>query len=185
MELIIILAFPLVVGGGVLAPKIINSLYGQEFAPSALALQILLVMTGIVFIYSVFQKSLIIFDQQKKIFQTMLAGVILNIGLNVILIPKYSLYGAAVATVVTHLLILFLQLIFVLKIDEINLFNPRIIQAFFGAIICSVAMYFIISLPSIYSLPVALSIFVGAVIYLILLWAYKKTIDRFFKIIPT
>ena len=183
MELIIIFVLPLVVGGVILAPKIIDFLYGQEFIPSVLALKILLVMTGIVFIYSVFQKSLIIFNQQKKIFQTMLAGVIVNVGLNIVLIPKYSLYGAAVATVITHLLILFLQLRFILKIGEINLFDSRIIQTFLGAIICSVAMYFIISLPLIYSLPVALTIFIGAVSYFILLWMYKKTVNKFFRII--
>ena len=174
MEFMIILAFPLVIGGIVLAPKIIESFYGQSFGPSILTFQILLMMVGIIFLYDSFEKLLMAVDQQKKIFWAALFGVITNVTLNLLLIPKYSLYGAAIATVMTHLLIFFLLVIFTLKFTTIKPLNLKIILSLIGAIVSSIIMYFVISLPLIHSLNFILTILIGVATYLICFGTYKK-----------
>ena len=112
MEIMIFFAIPLVVGGIVLAPKIIAFIYDSSYFSSVLVFQILIIMSGILFLYYPFSQALFIYNQQKKIFWAVLSGVIINIILNLILIPRFSLYGAAFATVITHLLIFALLLKF-------------------------------------------------------------------------
>jgi len=108
LEIMIALALPLVVGGMILAPKIIHSFYSIEFSPSILAFQILIGTAGLVFLYRPFYDAMIVLNHERKIFWITMSGAAVNVVLNLILIPKYSLYGAAIATVVTYTLVLFI-----------------------------------------------------------------------------
>jgi O-antigen/teichoic acid export membrane protein len=179
MGIMILLAFPLMVGGIVLAPKIIDFIYGQSYSSSILAFQILIIMAGIIFLYEAFQRILVVFNQQKKLFLAVLGGAVINIILNLILIPKYSLYGAAVATVITNLLIFFCLMRFTLKFTPIQPFNLKILTSFIGAVLCSSIMYFVIIQPQIYYLSVILTILIGAASYLMCFLGYKKLTSQF------
>jgi len=179
MEIMITLAVPLVVGGITLAPKIINFIYNQSYNPSILALQILIVMAGTVFLFRPFHYLLIVTNQQKKIFYVMSGGAIINAILNLILIPKFSLYGAAVSTTVSLLLVFFLLSRFTLKLTPIKSFTLQFFLSLIGISLSTLSMYFIISQPQIYNLNIFLSILIGVAIYLISLLVYKKVIGRF------
>lgn len=165
LKLLIFLGLPIVVGGIALSSKIIDFVYDSSFEPSVLALKILLIMSGIAFLCIPFGQILIAFNQQKKVFWAALAGGIINIILNLILIPKYSLYGAAVATVITYSLIFLLYLIFARKFISIKPFNFKIFITFIKVIIAAILMYFAISYPKIYELHVLFPVFIGAIIY--------------------
>jgi len=67
MKLMIILAFPLVMGGLIFAPQIINFIYGQGFSPSILAFRILILMAGLIYLSSPFIQILMAANQQKRI----------------------------------------------------------------------------------------------------------------------
>lgn len=180
MEIAILFAVPIMVGGIVLAPRIIDFIYNPSFFPSILAFQILIVMAGIILLHTAFSEVLIVSNQQKKIFWIALAGAIINVILNLILIPKFSLYGAAFATVVTHLLIFYLLFKFTLKFTSIKPFNLRFLLIFIGAVLSSALMYFVISQPAIYHLNVFLSILIGAGVYLSFFLVYKNLVDKIF-----
>ena len=65
----------------------------------------------------------------KKSFYKTLFGLILNIGLNLILISKYGVYGAAVATSVTQIFTIFIVDYFIKEYREqffiqLKSFNP-------------------------------------------------------------
>ncbi|RKX94234.1 MAG: hypothetical protein DRP84_07325 [Spirochaetes bacterium] len=178
-EIMILLATPLVIGGVVLSPRIINFIYDESFSPSILAFQILIVMAGIIFLYNSFRWVLIAANQQKKLFFAVLSGAIINIILNLVLIPKYSLYGAAVATVITHILIFILLVNYTLRFTTIRPFNLKIIISFVGAILSSLGMYVVIIQSQIYYLNIVLTILIGAGIYSICLFGYKKIVNRY------
>lgn len=181
MELMIILAAPLVVGGYVLAPKIIGFLYGESFVPSALAFQILILMAGIICISRPFERILIVSDHQTKFFQVTFLGAIINIILNLILIPKYSLYGAAVATVITYLLMFVLFFNLTLKYTPIKPLSFRSIFYLIAAIFSSALMYFILSQPLIYNLNIFVSILTGALAYLLIIMVFMLIPKYCFK----
>lgn len=174
MKIMISLAVPITTGGIVLAPKIIDFLYGQSYFPSVFAFQILVVTTGIIFLCITFQQGLIIANQQKNIFWAVLFGAIFNVVLNSILIPEFSLYGAAISTVVTNLLIFFLLVRFTLRFTPIAPFDLKTLTNFMITILCSLIMCLAISSPLIYSLNVILTILVGVVIYLICFFIINK-----------
>lgn len=178
MGVMIFLSVPLVVGGMVLAPRIINYIFDPSFGPSIFAFQILIIMAGIVSLQTPFYHSLIVCDQQKKIFWVALSGAIINVVLNLILIPKFSLYGAAFATVITWLLILLLMFRFALKFTSIKSLNFKLFLNFIGALLSTVPMYFVITCPQIYNLHILFSVSIGASVYFTFLYCYKRVINR-------
>jgi len=180
-EIMIFLAFPAVVGGFVLAPKIINFIYGSDYNPSILAFQILIFMAGINFLNRSFSQVLIVADQQRKIFLVTVSGALINIVLNLILIPKYSLYGAAAAAVITHFLMFFLYFIFTAKFTLIRPLNLEIFLISLKAILAAGVMYFIISWPQIYYLNVFLSVLIGGTVYIITFFVLKSLLNYSFN----
>jgi O-antigen/teichoic acid export membrane protein len=85
---------------------IILSLFGEEFRSSA---EVLFIYSfGLVFVFfsANNNKLLMIGNLQKLMLGRNALGLILNIILNIILIPKYGINGAAFATVLTEIFIL-------------------------------------------------------------------------------
>jgi len=174
VELMILFALPLVTGGIVLAPRIIDYFYSASFFPSILAFQILIVMAGLLCLYRPFSDVLIAANQQRKTFWITLFGALFNIILNLILIPKYSLYGAAATTVVTYIIIFLISVGLAIKYTPIKLPYLKIFSVFIMAILSSTLMYFVITRPLIYNLNVFLSAIIGALTYLSCLLVLKR-----------
>jgi len=181
MDSMIILAFPIVVGGIVLSPRIIDFIYDPTYFPTGretiLAFQILLIMAGLAFLSNPFSQILIVANQQKKLFSVTLAGAVINVILNLIFIPKYSLYGAAVATVATMAIVFFLLFRFTSKLTPVKPLNFKFFLNCISAILATIPMYFLIIQPKIYNLNVFLSILIGAVVYGASLFIFKILIN--------
>lgn len=103
-EATIALGIPIGIGGIILATGIIRTLYGVSYLPSVLSFQVLMIMVSISYFYFPFSQFLIIANRQKQLFWISFLGVVVDVFLNMILIPKYSLNGAAVATLLSTLL---------------------------------------------------------------------------------
>jgi O-antigen/teichoic acid export membrane protein len=161
-------ALPILFGGIALAPRIISFAYGQGYSQSVLAFQILLVMAFVNMISAPFSQVLIIFNRQKSIFWVTLFGAILNVSLNVIFIPKYSLYGAAGATVATFFAVLLLLIVLVAKAGGLKIFKMDLLICFLAALFSSVAMFLLVSNPRVYELNILFSILIGFVAYVVL-----------------
>lgn len=176
MNLLILFSFPAVMGGIILAPKIIDLFFGPSFLSSVLALQILMVMTGLIILGISYKTALILFNQQAKFFWVLFSGGILNVVLNYILIPKHSLYGASAATVATNLLILISTFYLTGKFTSIKPFNLKILKVSAIAAISTFIMSLVISRPSIYNLSIFISIPIAILIYFISVGAFYKLI---------
>lgn len=177
---VIFLVLPIVVGSVILAPQIIDFFYGIEnYWPAVLAFQILAVMTGVSSVYRSFSQILIVIDQQKGVLLITILGALANIILNIILIPRYSFYGAAVASLITHSVIFTLYFIFVLKSKKVKPINLNIILMTGACVVATVIMSFVISLPKIYNLNIFISVSIGAIIYLLSLALARKSVNKF------
>jgi O-antigen/teichoic acid export membrane protein len=174
LQLMILFSFPIAIGGIALAPKIIYFFYSSGFSPSILAFQILIVMTGTILIYRPFLDIMIACNQQKNTFWVTFWGAVTNILLNLILIPNYKLYGAAVATVITYILVLLMSIWFTKKLTPIKLSISKIFYSLALAILPCILMYFTITQPKIYNLNILFSIAIGALIYIISLVFLKR-----------
>lgn len=109
LKLMIFLALFAVIFGIPLSSYIIKIIYGDSFLPAVFALQILIIMAALYALYNTFYLGLIASNQQRKVFWISLIAAIINIVFNFILIPKYSLYGAASATLITYIVLLVLS----------------------------------------------------------------------------
>jgi len=165
----IFLAIPTIVGGFVLSPKIINSFYGQSYAPSILILQFMFFVVGMGFLCYSYNITLIVVDQQKNNFILIMLAGALNVLLDMFLIPLYGLYGALIAMIVSSI-IFFVSTITVFKYKMNSLpFNKKLFKAFLIAIFSSVAMYFVITNSLIHGFNVIFICLIGIIIYFLFL----------------
>ncbi len=181
INVMVFLAVPIVAVGIALSRQIILYIYNPSYSPSVLALQILIVMAGLSFISLPFSQLLIAANRQKKIFWVTLFGAIGNVVLNIILIPRYSLYGAAAATVATSVITFTIFLWFAIKFTTIKPFNLNLFSNLIGALLSALPMYFFISRPLAGRLNIFLSLSIGLFLYSVSLFLYKKLLNRLYQ----
>jgi len=99
------LIFPLVVGGCLTAGELLTFVFGPNYAPGARALCLLLVVVGFAVLLGVYRFVLIVYNRPNALFHTMAAGTVLNVVLNLMLIPGYSLVGGVFSALVSEGLI--------------------------------------------------------------------------------
>jgi O-antigen/teichoic acid export membrane protein len=104
---LIALGWPITVGTVLLAPGI-NALFDRSdrFAPAAPALAILGAGIFLMFITNAFIGALNASDRQGLFTWAALASLVANVGLNLVLIPRFGYLGAAWATNLTELVLL-------------------------------------------------------------------------------
>lgn len=95
------LGFPIAAGGALLASDIVT-IFGSGYAPAGVPLVILMVSMAPMYIRIVFGVSLVAWDRQRAYTAVLAVGAALNVGLNIALIPRYGMTGAAVATLATE-----------------------------------------------------------------------------------
>jgi O-antigen/teichoic acid export membrane protein len=94
---------PFVVAGTFLADPIIRFLYGPAYASAAAPFRILLWSAAMVVLRWVYMDSLRATGHQHLDLRCAIVSASLNIGLNILLIPRFGMIGAALATVFADL----------------------------------------------------------------------------------
>lgn len=92
----------------VFAPHLVGWFFPDSFSPSILVMRIIALVLTASFLSVLFNALLLIQNKEKLIIKIISASCLINIFLNLLLIPKYSLYGAAWATVAAEIVNLFL-----------------------------------------------------------------------------
>lgn len=178
MEIMFFLAVPLAVGGTVFAPQIIKFVYDSSYLPAVLAFQLLMLMAGICYLQNPFNHLLVAVNQQKKLFWVTFLGAVVNVILNFILIPRFSLYGAAAATTVTWLILLMVCIYFTRKYTTIEPFNLRFLRTGLIVIFSALIMYLAILKLNFYNLHLFPAVLLGASVYFVSFVALKFTINK-------
>lgn len=99
----LLFAVPVAIGGTLLAPQIMDVLYTEEFLPAVPAFQILLWSTVGISVWAVFGNVLQVCGHEREYLKNFVLALMVTIVGNSLLIPVYSLYGAAIATLATQL----------------------------------------------------------------------------------
>jgi O-antigen/teichoic acid export membrane protein len=94
-----IMILPIIIGVTVLSKKLILIFYQTEFLPSALALNILIWILVLNGFNQIFACALISSDNQKINLNANILGLIVNVVLSLLLIPKLSFIGAGIANI--------------------------------------------------------------------------------------
>ncbi len=94
--------FPVALGGCLVAPRLVSLVFGGEYRPSVLPLQILLWALPVALFRNVAQGVMIAHGRQSQMLKTSSAAAVSNLILNLVLIPFLGMTGAAIVTVVTE-----------------------------------------------------------------------------------
>jgi O-antigen/teichoic acid export membrane protein len=96
-----ILSLPIAVGTTLLADQIILLIFKSTYIPSILTLQIVIWVLPFTFVNYILGSLLTSMNRQYTVLKITITCLVLNVGMNVILIPLYSYLGAAIVTVIT------------------------------------------------------------------------------------
>jgi O-antigen/teichoic acid export membrane protein len=130
----LILSLPIAIVIISYSETIISLLFGAQYLAAALTLKIMAVTAIFGLLLCINNSMLLAMGFPKIITRNMFYAALLNIALNVVLIPKYSIVGAATATLISTLIALILSLAVLKK--KIRVYVP--IKKWFIAIIISV-----------------------------------------------
>ncbi|MBI2627039.1 MAG: flippase [Parcubacteria group bacterium] len=158
---------PTVVFLAILSAKIVVIVGGSTFLASYQPLFILAFAVGLIFFGNLVGRAAVALDLQKRSMWIYLGGAILNIILNLLLIPSFSFNGAAFATLMTELFITLalFRLVSVNSGAKIDYFR------FFKFLFLGLAMALVI-----YPLRnqfILIPVFVGSLVYFGGVYAFK------------
>jgi len=163
----------------VLYPSVvIQFLFGKEYILAGIALQILVIGFFINNILGPNGATLIALAKTNFLMVVTFGAACINVVLNVILIPKYGINGAAIATVTALITINILRCIKLYSISRIHSLNKNILLPIFLSSALSIVIYFILKeilLVTLWMLPFLFILFV--LIYCVSL-ILTKSIDK-------
>ncbi len=102
---LISVSLPIAVGGVVIAPKIIQTVYGPGYEGAVLPFRILILSIVTSFCSVPYITALIARDERKYFVAATSTGAAVNFFLNLFLIPRYQQVGAAVATIIAEIVV--------------------------------------------------------------------------------
>jgi O-antigen/teichoic acid export membrane protein len=101
-DFLVLMALPIVVGIFAVAPSVIAVFAGSDFSLSVPLLRIMIFSAGLIFFCTLFGNIIIAASLQKHLIRVYAIGAAANVILNLIFVPLYSVYAAAVISVLTQ-----------------------------------------------------------------------------------
>ncbi len=147
-KLILILVIPLAFGGTVLGTRVIGLLYGEKFLAASSAFKILIWAIPLTSIQSIFAFGLLGCNMEKKYSYGMVIGTAINIGLNLILIPVFGIRGAAIATIISEVVMLGAMFLWFKEILFVPL-HKYLIKPSVATLIMLILMFLLWKVPTI------------------------------------
>jgi len=165
MEYMFLLAVPIAIGTTVLADKIIFLIWGSDFLEAAPALQILVWRAALLFLTTTTCWCLYTINKQKIPMYIYTVGLIINVAINLILIPKFSYVGVAIAGVITESIIAALLFFFVFQNLKVSPFQPQMLKIITASLLMGAVAWFIRDFNVIFVVLVSM-IFYSAILFI-------------------
>jgi stage V sporulation protein B len=140
---VILLVLPLCVGIAAFAQPLISLLFGPDYTPGAPALRILVI--GMAF-YTLFMVSSSIMQgigHPRRPMAILLAGIVVNLILNVLIVPKYGIEGAAAATTMATFFLMVAVLWETFRVTKVNVPYLDFVKIGIASAIMGIPIYFL------------------------------------------
>jgi O-antigen/teichoic acid export membrane protein len=125
----------------VAAEPIVGLLYGSDFTSGSTVLTILIAAFVPICIGNVAGNMVVAMDLQRTYIWFAVVGLVLNLALNVVLIPSYGIEAAAWVTLATEVVVVSLSTLTVLRRIEMRLSLRRIALALLAATVAALAVW--------------------------------------------
>jgi len=182
-KLIFLFSFPLIIFVFLFSKPIIKIIYGDEFLEfSPLILQILIWSVLILYNYAIFAIGLSASDKQKVYLKGVMYGAIFNAFANLMVIPKYSYYGAATTTVLTEILVgsyMSYQFLNLNKMRLPTIFIWKIVLSSLLMIVTAFSCFYLIT-PNLIMTSIC-----GLTIYILMIFILKTSKRNLFSLLKT
>lgn len=127
IRFVLLISLPIMIGLGMMAPEIIRVFAGDSFDNSIELLRYLLPLIAFIGLSNVFGLQILVpFHKEKRLMIAVVAGAVISIALNVILIPKLESFGAVISILITELIIALLTFIAARKLISIKVQSKAI-----------------------------------------------------------
>ncbi|MBS5789932.1 flippase [Fusobacterium sp.] len=179
LNITILVGLPSSLGIFLLADQIVTILFGSLFSPVVLIIKILTPL--IIFMPlsgGVFCQILLTSGREKLYFYSVGIGAVINAILNIILISKFMHNGAAIASVISEILVSLMMIIFSYKIVKIQFSIKEFSKIIISGLIMALVIFYISKIRYI-KFPILLlilEVISGIIIYFFLLWRLKSKI---------
>jgi O-antigen/teichoic acid export membrane protein len=164
---LLIITLPIATGVTLIADKIILLIYEAPFAGSITALQILIWTLVFISLISVTQILLVSIDKQKSYMISTGLCAIVNVSLNFFLIPRLSYNGAAIATVMTNVVLFTASFYFVSKHLQVLPIHRIVVKPVISGLVMAAFIYYFTDINLFLLIPLA------GIIYLVALLVLK------------
>ena len=168
VKLIALIAIPMVPFIYLLAREIVLVLFGSEYLGSIIAIRILVFAAFAQMFNSFFVGIFIATKKQNVITFLQIIALIINVGLNLILIPKYTYMGAAFTTIITEFFLLVAISYYTVK--NLLIFSNKSVFFVLKVVGITCLSAAIILASSIVHMNMYLSTFTACIIYLFLIY---------------
>ncbi len=172
VKYLLLIIIPLSVGIFFYARPLVDLIYRNQYSLASTPVQILIWTVLFLFVNGAASVLLNAIDKEKTVTKIYIIAAVFNVCLNMVLIPAYNYDGAAIATVLSEILITFLTLYYIFKTDykpDLNLLK-NIIKLIACGIILAVVLYYI-------HVSMWLAIPIGFIVYLIALLITRSIDD--------
>ena len=165
-DLLLWAGIPLSVGIAVMGSTVIDLFCGGEYAPAVLTLQILAPIVLVKSVSNMLGRQVLYPEGHIRLVTLCTSmGIVLNVVLNLLLIPKYGQNGASAATVFAECLILFLMLILARKLFGFKMMDRRIFWYLLSGVLLGVFCILLMRLiPGLWNRAIVIPV-LGAAFY--------------------
>ena len=164
VKYLLLFILPLSVGIFFYARPLVDLIYRNQYSLATTPVQILIWTVSFLFINGAASTLLNAVDRETIVTRIYIVAAIFNVILNLILIPLYSYDGAAIATVLSEVVITVLTLYYIFKTDfkpDVGLLK-NVIKLIIVSLILAIVLYWI-------NVSVWLAIPIGLIVYVVLL----------------
>jgi O-antigen/teichoic acid export membrane protein len=164
-----IIAIPIATGTTILAKRFISLVYGNDYFPSVIVLQIL-IWSFVVLLANFTPRLFEAINRQVLCTKIYAVGVVINITLNLILISRFSYIGAAITNFLTLFILLLISFVIFSRTEY--KFGPSFLFKIISKIVIASTVMGLFVLYF-YKLNLAILIIFSALIYTILIYLLK------------
>lgn len=178
ISIILTIGLPMSLGGIVLANQIVPFIFGSEYSGAIPILRIFMLILLVSFPLILISNTILAYNKQKNLVRAFSFGVIANILLNILFIPKFGAAGSAISTLISTIITTY---IIWKKLKKITYFE--ILPSLKKIILATLFMVILTILLKYIKLNLLINIIVSATVYLYLLFLLKEPILKEVKTI--
>ncbi len=168
------LALPIATGGFILAEPLTRFVLGAQYAGTATLFRWLTLTIIAGSLASYFGSQLIPIARERKYLAAVVAGAVVNVVLNLFLIPRYGALAAVFTTVISQAVVASMNYYFVRDLPRPSLRGALGLSVIASSIMAAA----LLAAGSVFPLHVVVQVALGAVVYLAIYWAGRALRNR-------